>query len=178
MFSLSDRNKEKNKWMEWTKVIFFALIIALLIRSFIISTSIVEGQSMEPTLEDGEKVILNKVIYRFSKPKRGDIVIIQTSSKHYVKRVIGLPGENIEVNNHALLINGKEYDESYIDFDALNDTGDVDPVQIPGDSYFVMGDNRAISKDSRNGLGLITESEIIGRSEWIIYPFNKFSRIK
>lgn len=178
MVSVPESKKEKNEWLEWTKAILFAVVIALLIRTFVFQTSIVEGESMEPTLESGQKVILNKFIYLFDKPKRGDVVIIEKSSEYYVKRVIGLPGENIEVQDNTLYIDGEEQKESYIDFNALDDTGSFDSVKIPEDSYFVMGDNRAVSMDSRNDLGFVSTSEIIGRSEFIIYPFNQWTRTK
>ena len=170
--------KKKNEWLEWGKAILIAILIAIFLRSFIFATSIVEGESMDPTLEDGERVIFNKAIYIIGKPDRGDIVIIQRPLKNYVKRVIGLPGETIEISGYDLYINGKKYDQTFLSEQAEMETGNFGPIQIPDDSYFVMGDNRAISKDSRNGLGLINEDEIIGRSEFIIFPFSDWSRTK
>lgn len=170
--------KKRNEWLEWGKAILIALLIALFMRSFIFATSIVDGESMDPTLEDGERVVFNKAIYIIGKPDRGDIVIIQRPLKNYVKRVIGLPGEKIEISGYDLYINDKKYDQTFISDQAEMETGNFGPIQIPDDSYFVMGDNRAISKDSRNGLGLINEDEIIGRSEFIIFPFSEWSRTK
>jgi signal peptidase I len=170
--------KNKNEWLEWGKAILIAILIVIFLRSFIFATSIVDGESMDPTLENGERVIFNKAIYFIGKPDRGDIVIIQRPLKNYVKRVIGLPGETIEINGYDLYINGKRYDQTFLNEQAKMDTGNFGPIQIPEDSYFVMGDNRAISKDSRNGLGLINEEEIIGRSEFIIFPFSNWSRTK
>jgi len=164
--------KKKNEWLEWIKAIIIAILIALFLRTFIFATSIVEGESMDPTLEDGERVIFNKLIYILDEPERGDIVIIQRPTKNYVKRIIGLPGETIEINRNELIIDGEEYTQTFLSEDAINKTGNFGPVTVPEDSYFVMGDNRAISKDSRNGLGFINEEEIIGKSEIVIYPFN------
>ncbi|SET92905.1 signal peptidase I [Salinibacillus kushneri] len=164
----------KEIW-EWGKAIIIAIILAFFIRSFIFATSIVEGASMYPTLENGERVVFNKAIYFVSEPDRGDIVIIQKPTKNYVKRVIGLPNDVIEVKNHSLYINGEKQTQTYLDEDAIQSTSDFEPITVPEGQYFVMGDNRSISKDSRNGLGLIKENEIIGRSELIIYPFNEFS---
>lgn len=129
---------------------------------------------MYPALEDGERIIFNKFIYIVSEPKRGDIVIIQRPQKNYVKRIIGLPNEVIEMKDHDLFINGEKQPNSFVDeYDTML-TGNFGPIKIPENSYFVMGDNRAISLDSRNDLGLIDRSEIIGRSELVIYPFNEW----
>ncbi|HLR80363.1 MAG TPA: signal peptidase I [Bacillota bacterium] len=166
---------EKKEWSEWIKIVIVAVILAYFFRTFIFATSIVEGESMEPTLVDGERVIFNKWIYLFGKPERGDIVIIQRPAKTYVKRIIGLPGETIFVKDHTLYINDEVYEQTFLTEDSLIRTGNFGPIRIPNDSYFVMGDHRAISKDSRNGLGFISEEDIIGRSELIIYPFSEWS---
>ncbi|MBP2077935.1 signal peptidase I [Oceanobacillus polygoni] len=170
--------KKKNEWLEWTKAIIIAILIALFLRTFIFATSIVEGESMDPTLEDGERVIFNKLIYILGEPDRGDVVIIQRPTKNYVKRIIGLPGETIEINGSDLIIDGKKYVQTFLSDDAQYKTGNIGPLTIPQNSYFVMGDNRAISKDSRNGLGFIQGEEIIGRSELIIYPFSEWALTK
>jgi len=171
-------SKKKNEWFEWIKAILLAVLIALILKAFVFTTSIVEGESMEPTLEDGERVIFNKIVYIIGEPERGDIVFIHRPTKNYVKRIIGLPGETIEVNHGELFINGKSHSQAFLNEDAKYLTGNIGPLTIPEDSYFVMGDNRAISKDSRNGLGLIEENEIVGRSEVIIYPFSELGLTK
>src|SRR5699024_10020015 len=111
----------------------------------------------------------NKLVYFIEKPKRGEVVIIQRTHKNYVKRIIGLPEETVEVRNHVLYINNEKYEQSFIGDEIANLTGDIGPIKVPKNSYYVMGDNRPISKDSRNGLGFINEADIIGRSEFIIY---------
>ncbi|GGB53474.1 signal peptidase I [Virgibacillus dakarensis] len=170
--------KKKNEWVEWGKAIFIAILLAFFLRTFVFATSIVEGESMEPTLENGERVVFNKFIYLFGEPARGDIVIIQRPIKNYVKRVIALPGETVKMQEHQLYINGEKYEDTFVSQEAINHTGNFGPVQVPEDCYFVMGDNRAISKDSRNGLGFINKDTIIGKSEFIIYPFEEWSRTK
>ena len=170
--------KQKSEWFEWLKAIMIAVIIALLIQNFVFATSIVEGDSMEPTLENGERLIFNKMIYIVDEPKRGDIIIIQQVDKNYVKRVIALPGETVEIKNSELYIDGERYIETFLSEEISSKTGEFGPVHVPQDSYFVMGDNRAISKDSRNGLGYIQRDEIIGRSELIIYPISEWERTK
>jgi|SRR5690625_74122 len=176
--NLRTRVKKKNEWTEWGKAIVIAVLIALFLRTFIFSTSIVEGESMAPTLDNGERIIFNKFSYLVGEPNRGDIVIIQRPHKNYVKRVIALPGETIEMINHDLYINKVKYDQTFITEEAQKHTGNFGPVDIPENSYFVMGDNRAISKDSRNGLGFIESKSIIGRSEIIIYPFTEWELTK
>lgn len=165
----------KKEIIEWGKAILIAIGLAFLIRTFVFATSVVDGASMYPTLESGERVIFNKAIYFFSEPDRGDIVIIHRPNKNYVKRVIGLPNDVVEVKDSVLYINNEKQEEEYLDEEAIRATGDFEPVQVPEGKYFVMGDNRSISKDSRNGLGFIDEDEIIGRSELIIYPFDNIS---
>nr|WP_163970891.1 signal peptidase I [Oceanobacillus halotolerans] len=174
MSSLTETNRSKNEWVEWAKAILIAVFVAFLLRSFVFATSIVEGESMNPTLENGERVVFNKFVYLVGEPERGDIVIIQRPTKNYVKRVIALPGETIKMEDHLLYINGEKYQQHFINEKAQFRTGNFGPIQIPEGNYFVMGDNRAISKDSRNGLGLIEEDDIIGRSEFIFFPFDQW----
>lgn len=168
-------SKKKNEWIEWIKSFFIALIVVLIIKMFVISTSVVEGESMEPTLADGDKLIFNKFIYLIGEPDRGDVVIIQTSLKNYVKRIIALPEEVVEVADHTLYINNKEVEQTYISEEAMKGTGNFGPIEVPTDSYFVMGDNRKISMDSRHELGFINKDNIIGRSELIFHPFSEWS---
>src|SRR5690625_1386998 len=165
-------------WTEWVKAIVIAFLVALLLKTYVFSTSIVEGESMDPTLSHGERIIFNKFVYHVGKPKHGDIVIIEKSPKYYVKRVIALPGETIEMREHTLYIDGEVFDQFYINEEARLNTGNFGPHTLPEHSYFVMGDNRAVSKDSRNGqngLGFIKDDEIIGKSEFIYYPITEWS---
>ncbi len=164
--------------ISWIKAILIAAILAIILNTFVFSSSVVEGISMEPALSDGNRIIFNKFIYIISEPERGDVVIIQKENKNYVKRVIALPGETIEMKNHKLYIDNEEHPTSYVDRHADILTGSFGPLLVPNNQYFVMGDNRAVSKDSRNGLGFIKRVNIIGRSELIIYPIKKFSKIK
>ncbi len=170
------RKKRKLSWSELLKAVLIAFILAFLLKSFVLSTSIVEGESMEPTLVDGERIVYNKFVYLIGTPKRGDVVIIKRPFKNYVKRIIALPGETVEMKNHILFINDQPSEQLYLSEDSNTQTGNFGPYAVPEKHYFVMGDNRAISKDSRNGLGLIEESEIIGRSEFIYFPFSEWAR--
>ncbi|WP_246206596.1 signal peptidase I [Virgibacillus ihumii] len=170
--------KRKNQWIEWLKAILIAIILAFLLRSFVFATSIVEGESMEPTLESGETILFNKFVYLTGEPERGDIVIIDRPIKNYVKRVIALPGETIKFRNHELYINGEKYKQNFISEEAQNHTGNFGPIKVPENSYFVMGDNREVSLDSRNGLDFIKEENIIGRTEFIVFPVDEWATIK
>src|SRR5690625_4536679 len=103
MSPLTER-KKRVEWVDWLKAIAIAIFLAFLLRTFIFATSIVEGESMFPALKDGERIIFNKFIYLVSEPKRGDIVIIEQPKKYYVKRVIGLPNETIEMREQVLYV--------------------------------------------------------------------------
>ena len=170
--------RDKNSFVGWIKASLLALILAIILNAFIFSSSIVEGISMEPTLLDEDRIIFNKLIYIVSKPARGDIIIIKKSNTNYIKRVIALPGETIEMKNHKLYINNNEQLTSFVDQHGDILTGSFGPLEVPKDHYFVMGDNRLVSKDSRNGLGFIKHEDIIGRSEFIIFPFDRWNQTK
>lgn len=170
--------QENNSSIKWIKGLILTIICAVLFNAFIFSSAKVEGISMEPTLFDDDRVIFNKFIYLVAEPERGDIVMINKHDENYVKRVIALPGEKIEMTNHKLYINNEKQFNSYVDRNGDILTGSFGPKIVPKNHYFVMGDNRAVSKDSRNGLGLIKREEIIGRSEFTVYPLRQFSRTK
>mgnify|MGYP001258075091 CR=1 FL=1 len=170
---MSAENNDTSKLAEWLKAALIALLIAFILRGFVFATSIVKGESMLPTLEDGERVIFNKFIYLVAEPERGDIVIISRPESNYVKRIIGLPNETIEMKDGMFYVNGVEQPSTFVDEQQTKLTGDFGPIIVPENSYFVMGDNRANSKDSRNDLGFIEREHIIGRSELIIYPLSE-----
>lgn len=170
--------RNSNSLVKWIKASLIAIILAIILNTFIFSSSMVEGISMEPALLDNDRIIFNKLIYIISQPERGDIIIIKQRDKKYIKRVIALPGETIEMSNHKLYIDNVEQPTSYVDPSDEILTGSFGPLKVPKEHYFVMGDNRLVSKDSRNELGLIKRDEIIGKSEFIISPLNRWSRTK
>lgn len=177
------KDNVKREIKSWGKAILIALGIAFVIRTFLISPYIVKGASMEPTLHDQEKVIVNKLnIMGFD---RGEIVIIKGKEKNYVKRIIGLPGDKIVIKNDRLYINGVFYSEPYLSENrklarqmGSRLTGDFGPITVPKNKYFVMGDNRLRSTDSRNGLGFIDKDGIIGKGEVVFYPVSDFRNVK
>ncbi|SDK29153.1 signal peptidase I [Sediminibacillus albus] len=172
-------NTLKNEVISWLKTILVALIIVVVCRHFLITPSIVEGESMMPTLHDGDRIILSKI----SKIQRFDEIAFQApdSEDAYVKRVIGLPGDTVEMKEDILYINDKPVEEPYLeeykkrlsnsqyltnDFTLQEVAG---KSTVPEDSLFVLGDNRLDSKDSRY-FGFITEESVIGDVKLRIWP--------
>ncbi|MBQ6285535.1 MAG: signal peptidase I [Bacilli bacterium] len=150
------------------------IVAVVLIRSFIMTPAVVEGSSMDNTLNDGQVIIINKINYRISDPKRFQIVVVKNSEEDdkIIKRIIGLPGETIEYIDNKLYINGNYVEEKYnhgITNDFKTTTSD--------NEYFVMGDNREVSKDSRM-LGNFKKEELVGRVKIRLYPFDKIGRIE
>lgn len=153
-------------------IIYGSIILAIiLIRTFIVTPVRVNGTSMYSTLNDGEIMILNKINYKFTDIKRFDIVVVKTENNKIIKRVIGLPGETLKYEDNVLYINGQEVKESYLkekteDFN-INELG---YKKIPQDCYFVMGDNRDNSNDSRI-IGCVKRKQIKGKTSLVIFPF-------
>ena len=179
--------KKKSSILEWGKAIVIAVILALLIRNFLFEPYVVEGKSMDPTLVDSERLFVNKTVKYTGNFKRGDIIILNGKEKstHYVKRLIGLPGDTVEMKNDHLFINGNEVKEPYLSYNkenakkvGINLTGDFGPIKVPKDKYFDMGDNRQESMDSRNGLGLFTKDDIQGTEEFVFFPFSNMRKAK
>lgn len=167
---MSNENKEgKSKGseaMSWIKTILFAVIIAFAINNFIIVNATVPTGSMENTIMPNDRIVALRLTYDFSDPQRGDIVVFKypdDESTLYVKRVIGLPGETVEVKDGKVYINGsdKPLDDSYIKEKAVGDFG---PYQVPDGCYFMMGDNRNDSLDSRFWVNKFVKKEkILGK---------------
>ncbi len=158
----------------------FIIAIVILIRVFVFDPVRVDGSSMDTTLKNGEIMILNKIYYRKNDVKRFDIVVVDEGDKNIIKRVIGLPGETIEYRDNKLYINGRQINDPYpsTETDDFYIT-DIGLEKIPSDSYFVMGDNRANSLDSRsNEISVVKKDIIVGRAKLIIWPFNKFGNVK
>jgi signal peptidase I len=182
--------KEKNELWEWMKALLIAFAIAAFIRYFLFTPIVVDGDSMMPTLENGDRMIVNKIGYKIGSPDRFDIIVFHApEQKDYIKRVIGLPGDYVEYKDDQLYINGEAIDEPYLaDYKAQitegNLTGDfsltdIDPSLdvIPEGYIFVMGDNRRFSKDSRH-IGIVDQNEIIGNTSIIFWPLNEIEIVK
>jgi len=164
-------------FVDWVVVVTVALLVAFVVRGYVLAHFVVEGSSMYSTLETGDRVFVNKLSYRLHDPNRGDVVVLHQlsgiSPRDLIKRVIGLPGETVEVRNCTVLIDGKILNEPYLDPGVVTPTncgGDytLDGV-VPEDHIFVMGDNRGGSQDSRV-LGAISEDDLIGRAFVVFWP--------
>lgn len=162
--------------------IAIVLVLAFVVIHFIGQRTQVSGPSMIPALEDKDNLIVDKLSYRFKDPTRFDIVVFPyyyEEETYYIKRIIGLPGETVQIDNGTIYINGEALEENY-GKEEMQYSGIADaPIVLGDDEYFVMGDNRNESKDSRDpSVGNIKRSDIIGRAWVRIWPFSKFGVLK
>lgn len=162
--------KLKNIIKEYA-IYIIIIIVVLLVKTYLISPIIVNGDSMDSTLKDGDIMILNKYHYYNNDIERFDIVVVKHENKYIIKRVIGLPGDEVKCIDNVLYINDKVYVENYLDEGTT--TTDFETEIIPEGYYFVLGDNREVSLDSRR-IGLIKESEIEGKATYTIFPFDRW----
>jgi signal peptidase I len=173
------KNVFKSEIFEYAKIILIALVIALLVRTYVAEARVIPSESMLPTLKIGDRLIVDKLFYEINGIKdirRGDIVVFDpppaANSKKdipFIKRVIGLPGEAISVKKGTVYIDGEPLDESYL---SEKTAGDFKPFMIPDGTIFVMGDNRNNSHDSRFW-GPLPLQNIIGVAEFRYYPLNE-----
>jgi signal peptidase I len=162
----------------WTRDLAVALGLALVIIIFLYQPVKVEGTSMAPLLSDQERIFINKFVYRFEPIERGDVIVFWyplDRSKSFIKRVIGLPGETIELRGGHLYIDGKERPEVYVPAGYL-DGSSYGPMTIPNDEYFVMGDHRDSSNDSRV-FGPVGRPFIYGKAVFAYWPVDHFGSL-
>src|SRR5580692_5660756 len=162
----------------WTRDLLIAIGLALVIIVFLYQPVKVEGTSMAPLLSDQERIFINKFEYRFEPIQRRDVVVFWyplDHSKSFIKRVIGLPGENIEIRQGTVYVNGRAIDEPYVPT-QYEDLSDYGPVPVPQDSYFVMGDHRISSNDSRV-FGPVASKFIYGRAVFAYWPVDHFGSL-
>ncbi|BCJ85229.1 signal peptidase I [Effusibacillus dendaii] len=163
-------NKKNETW-EWIKSLGIAIILALAIHQFVFAQFMVDGESMMPTMQNQERLIVNKLIYHIHSPQRGEIIVFQYPSdttKDFIKRVIGLPGDTIEVKGGKVYRNGQALNEPYLGEPTFGAYG---PVTVPTGKVFVMGDNRNNSKDSRDpSVGFVPDNLVVGRADLIFWP--------
>lgn len=173
----TQNTKPKHSWkseiFSWIKIIVIAVAIALVADTFFIANAVVPTGSMENTIPTHARLIGYRLSYKFSDPKRGDIIIFKypdDESTDFLKRIIGLPGETVEIRDGKVYIDGSSepLDEPYL---AETPYGDFGPYEVPEDCYFVLGDNRNNSKDSRYWENTYVErSKIIAKAVWMYYP--------
>ena len=172
----------KKEILSWVFYIAFVLVLTWVIITFVGQRTRVDGRSMMNTLHDGDNLIVEKLSYRFSDPKRFDIIVFPPTGKkeYYIKRIIGLPGETVQIDeNGNIYINGELLEENYGKETIPNPGRAAQPITLGDDEYFVMGDNRNNSKDSRSEeVGNVKRSQIIGRAWLRIWPLNKFGLLK
>ncbi|WP_088102772.1 signal peptidase I [Halalkalibacter urbisdiaboli] len=169
----------QNEWLEWIKAIVIALMLALIIRTFFFTSYEVQGESMMPNAHDGERFIVNKVGYGFSKPERFDMIVFNaTNEDDYIKRVIGLPGDLIRYENDILYVNDEPIEEPFLDQrkaeygEGLYTNDFVCSDVVPENHVFVLGDNRPNSLDSRR-IGFVSEEQIVGKVDLRFWPLKE-----
>lgn len=168
---------------EILKVMAIVFVSALIIRAAVAQPFVVEGNSMEPGFYNDEYLLVEKISYRFRQPSRGDVIIFRypnNPSVNYIKRVVGLPGETVRIADNQVSINGKKLEEKYLSPDektVVNQSPDSPyEVTLNNDQFFMMGDNRQHSSDSREW-GPLRRDFIIGKSTLVLYPRQSFSAI-
>jgi signal peptidase I len=181
-------------------LIIIAFVLALLIKTFLVQAFYIPSPSMDPTLKVGDRVLVNKLAYKFHGPSRGDVIVFSNpgecpephrnpvsaffhwvteglgvsapACEDFIKRVIGLPGDVVEERSGAIFVNGKQLIEPYLS--KVRDTRTLPPQRVEAGHLFVMGDNRTNSNDSRFGLGQIPIDDVVGRAFIIIWPPSRF----
>ncbi|MET4560441.1 signal peptidase I [Lysinibacillus parviboronicapiens] len=186
------KKKNKNEAWAWAKIIGLTIIFTIGVRYFILSPVIVDGASMMPTFEDGEKLLINKIGPRLTNYNRFDIIVFEEKKDlNYIKRIIGLPGDQIAYKDDVLYINGEKYEEPYLKKykGTLQDKGDftydftleeqLGEMTVPQGHFFVLGDNRRRSIDSRDpNVGFIAQDAILGTASSTLWPFVKRENIR
>jgi signal peptidase I len=162
----------------WTRDLLIAIGLALVIIVFLYQPVKVEGTSMAPLLSDQERIFINKFVYRFESIHRGDVVVFWyplDRSKSFIKRVIALPGETVTIRQGVVTVNGAVVPEPYVP-PQYEDVSDYGPTRVPADSYFVMGDHRISSNDSRV-FGPVPSQFIYGRAVFAYWPVDHFGSL-
>lgn len=176
--SRRDKNKKKKSSLrEMVEVIVTALVLAFLIKTFVVGNFWIPSESMVPTIEVNDKVIVTNFSYWFEGPKRGDVIVFRyplDTKKDYIKRCIGLPGETIEFRDSKLYVNGQLVEEPYLPEGLVFE--DYGPIEVPEGQYFMCGDNRNHSSDSRVW-GFVEKRLIIGKAQVIYWPFDRWSTL-
>lgn len=169
----------KSPLREYVETLLGAAILAVLIMTFVARAFTVDGPSMRPTLEDGQRLLVDRLTYRFQDPQRGDVIVFRYPAnprQHFIKRIIAIPGDEVLIARGTVYVNGVALEEPYI---AGPMFGSFGPVVVPPDSYFVLGDNRNNSEDSRDRrVGFVPRDHIIGRAIWRYWPVTEMSILR
>ena len=172
--------KEILGWLVYIAILLAAVYVLI---TYVGQRTEVSGHSMEPTLQHGDNLIVDKISYRFHDPSRYDIIVFPykyEENTFYIKRIIGLPGETVQVKDGYTYINGKKLTSDIYGREVMDEPGIAEePIKLGSDEYFVLGDNRNHSQDSRDPyVGVLKRSDLLGRAFIRIYPLNKFGVIK
>lgn len=169
------KGKAKSPFREMVETIVISGVLAAFIITFVVQSFVVKGNSMEPTLHNGERLFVNKFIYRFSEPQRGDIVVFKPDGapqERYIKRIIGLPGDTVTIKDKQVKVNGVLIDEK--DYTSVAITNDFGTYRVPEGHFFVLGDNRMpkASSDSRyiSPVGYVDSKSIYGKAFITYWP--------
>lgn len=175
--------KKKSVFLEYAIYLFILVFVLFLAPNYLVEKYLVDGTSMENSLRDGEQVLIEKVSRYFTGPERFDIVVFTknhgTYKKTYIKRVIGLPGETVQIIDNRIFINGEELSEEF-GKDPMDSAGIAsEPIVLGENEYFVLGDNRKVSADSREkSIGTVKKEELEGVVFLRIAPFSAFGKVK
>ncbi|WP_139492895.1 signal peptidase I [Brevibacillus dissolubilis] len=177
--------KKKSETWEWVQALAIAIALALAIRTFLFAPFIVEGESMEYTLHNTEKLVVNKAIYYMKDPQPGDIIVFHAEeTRDYIKRVIAVAGDSVEIKDDKVYVNDKVVEEPFLaqKRKESEEAGypryleDYPKTTIPEGHIFVMGDNRQNSRDSR-AIGPVPVEKVVGRSEFVFWPLKDIRMI-
>lgn len=183
------KEKEPTNWkkelVSWILTLVVAVAVALPVRTFVFEPIRVDGESMCDTLQNGEVMIVTKPEYLAGDPQRGDVIICKYPGRkeNFVKRVMGVPGDVISIISNVVYRNGEKLDEPYLTPDRNDNGFSMAPFELGKDEYFVMGDNRDNSHDSRNYYSYskpaaITRDMIVGKVRWVVFPFGNFRSVE
>lgn len=177
---MTEKRKKHSSFMEWVIVIVVALLLSFLLKTFILSSTLVIGSSMSDTLQTNDRLFVNRIGLMVNNVDRGDIIEFHSpvEDKDYIKRVIGLPGDVIEIKENKVFLNGEELEEKYTNVDTTYPISDQTNWVVGENEVFVLGDNRQpnASRDSRD-FGTISKDSIVGIAFLRYYPFNKFGSV-
>lgn len=166
----------------WLLYILFIIVFCYVVVTYVGQRTNVDGRSMETTLYDGDNLIVDKISYRFREPERFEIIVFpfnEAEHVYYIKRIIGMPGETVQVQDGAVYIDGKLLDENYGNEPMIDPGIAAEPITLGEDEYFVLGDNRNHSSDSRDpSVGVLKREQLLGRAWVRIWPLNRFGAIR
>jgi signal peptidase I len=170
-------------FLDIIEVIVFAVAIFLFIYLLVMQPHRIKGSSMEPNFHDGEYLLSDKITYRLREPERGDVIVFEapgSNGDEFIKRIIGVPGDKVSVKSGSIYVNNKKLDEEYIPQSVSTSAGaflrEDSEVNVPQEYYFVLGDNRPFSSDSR-AWGFVSKTKITGKAWFIYWPPEQFGTV-